>query len=742
MTDFLKAVVFAGLFAVPFLTLYVASDLFFPYITGKNFGFRIIIDIVFAAWVLLALIDVRYRPQFSWVLGSFGILLVVMFFANLWGEHPSSSFWSNFERMDGYISLVHTFMYALVLGSVLTTKKHWKYLLNTSLVVAAIVAIGGLGQYFDIKWILQVFSLSSTTSRIDSTLGNAAYMAVYMLFHIFIAFWLLVETKTVWCKVLYGSLAATFTFILVETGTRGTALGLAVGMVVMAAYIGLFGSQFKQYRKYALGALALLVIVVATFITGRDSALVQNNPNLSRIANISLDDLEIRGIIWGMAWEGVKERPVLGYGQSNFNYVFNEQYDPRLYAQEQWFDRSHNIFFDWLIAGGFLGLLAYLSIFAACLYYLFLQPLRKNAPATFTVIERGILLGLLAGYFTHNLVVFDNVVSYIFFAIILGFIHQRVGSQITKIQNVRIDSSIIKQVAAPVVLVSLLATIYFVHIPGILAAGDITDAFSEPDYEVRLEIFKQAFERGSFAQQEITEQLSQQAINLARSEEVPVSVRENFLTETEKRLADLEVQKPGDARVHVFIGNYYRSIGDLEKAAAQTQIAQTLSPNKQTIVIQQGFIELSRNQNEAAVDYFKQAFELDERNFQAREYYAVSLFYLERGDEAIALMDSPENRYQFAGSDFIISTANQFGRTDFVIELFSQRVETAPDAVQSWQTDPQNWATLAFLYQQQEESAKAIETLHKAAKVIPDFAVTAQCFIGNIEQGNDPQTGC
>jgi len=38
MKDVLKMVVFAGLFAVPFLTLYVESDYFFPFITGKNFG--------------------------------------------------------------------------------------------------------------------------------------------------------------------------------------------------------------------------------------------------------------------------------------------------------------------------------------------------------------------------------------------------------------------------------------------------------------------------------------------------------------------------------------------------------------------------------------------------------------------------------------------------------------------------------------------------------------------------------
>jgi len=43
-----------------------------------------------------------------------------------------------------------------------------------------------------------------------------------------------------------------------------------------------------------------------------------------------------------MAWEGVKEKPLLGWGQENFNLVFNKYYEPSLYGQEVWFDRVHN----------------------------------------------------------------------------------------------------------------------------------------------------------------------------------------------------------------------------------------------------------------------------------------------------------------------------------------------------------------------------------------------------------------
>jgi len=102
---------------------------------------------VFAAWVLLALWDVQYRPKFSWILPAFGSLLVIMFAANALGEYPLKSFWSNFERMDGYVTLVHVFLYTLVLGSVLTTHKLWSYFLNTTVAVALVVALYGLAQY-------------------------------------------------------------------------------------------------------------------------------------------------------------------------------------------------------------------------------------------------------------------------------------------------------------------------------------------------------------------------------------------------------------------------------------------------------------------------------------------------------------------------------------------------------------------------------------------------------------------
>jgi len=125
--------VHVGVFAIPFIVLIISNSMFFPFITGKNFTFRILVEVIFAAWIILALYDAQYRPKFSWIAVSFVALLVVMFFADLLGKNPHQSFWSNFERMEGYVTLVHTFMYMIVAGSVLNTQKMWDRFFNTTI---------------------------------------------------------------------------------------------------------------------------------------------------------------------------------------------------------------------------------------------------------------------------------------------------------------------------------------------------------------------------------------------------------------------------------------------------------------------------------------------------------------------------------------------------------------------------------------------------------------------------------
>ncbi len=738
MKDILKGIIYVGLFAVPFLTLYVANENFFPYITGKNFWFRVIVEIVLASYIILALLDKTFRPRFSWLLATFGGLLAAMFISTMMAEHVTTALWSNFERMDGYVTLVHVFFYFFVLAAMFKSRTVWTYFLNTTVGVAALVAFQGVAQ------------LSTGTTRVDSTLGNAAYMAVYMLFHIFIVALLFVRTRVLPYRIIYGILMALFVFVLLQTGTRGTAIGLAAGSLATVAYVVLFAAKLPQIRRYALMAAVVLAVMFAGFFAVRDSAYIQSTPALARIANIDLgSDLKVRSTIWGMSIEGVKERPVFGWGNGNFNYVFNAEYDPHLYSQEQWFDRVHNIVFDWLIAGGVVGLVMYASIFAALFYYLVIVAWREES--SIPVLERGILVGLTIGYITHNLVVFDNIISYIFFAVLLALVHSYYSKEWGSVMKFSIPTPLVTQIVAPLVVVVAVMVVYVVNVPGMRAATGIIDAFREQDVTKRLATFEEVLALNSFAEQEIVEQFAQQAMSIAQNPgSVDPAIKDKFLASAERALHTMVEKKPGDARLHVFLSSYYRATGDNVKAQTELATARALSPKKQAIILQQGAVEIALGNNPTAREFFAEAFALDESNDEAREYYYASLLFT--GDtvkaESLIASTTPEFKDRLAGSDFVFSALNQAKRYEDLAALYEKRVLTSPD-------NAQQWASLAYLYYQlgQEASTtkperrqimtdKAIETLARGAKAVPTFAPTATCVSGNLKAGRAPEVGC
>lgn len=727
MKDFLKFLIYGGIFLIPLLPLYVENDFFFPFITGKNFAFRIIVEVIFAAWVVLALLDKQYRPKFSWIMAGFSALVIIMFFANLLGEFPHKSFWSNFERMDGYVTLIHVFLLALIMGSTMHSEKLWKYFFYLSSAVALGVALYGLAQ---VTGAID----ASGRGRLDSRLGNAAYMAVYMLFHIFILAWLSVRSRNHLVWLLSGITLLIYAYALLLTATRGTILAFIGGSVVSVAYIALFGRKFPEIRKYAIGGMIALVILILGFYGVRDSEFIQGNSALARIANIDvLRDLETRGVIWTMALEGVKDRPLLGWGQGNFNYVFNEKFEPVLWDKEAWFDRVHNLVLDWLIAGGILGFLAYVSIFIGILYYLFWLPFFKD-DERLDVLERAVLMGLIVGYLLHNMVVFDNIISYIFFACILALIHFRVSEPIEFFEEIDLDPRLVNQIIAPVVLALGIGIVYFVNVPGILAAGDIIDAMRAGDLRSRLGAFHQALERGSFADQEIVEQLAQQAMNIVRNPNIPAEDKDLIVKRAELELLRMVEEKPGDARLHNFLSTFYRTIGAFPQAKEQAAIARSLSPRKPAIILEQGVIAIQMGDLPTAAGFFREAVDLAPENSQARVLLAateIRLGEIEAANEVIgeAYLD------QFVANDFAVESAYQSGDFELIERVFRRRAELVPNVAQ-------NWASLSYVYYEHGDTEKSIEVLEDAKVNVPGFADTAQCFIDNIEAGNEPAEGC
>src|SRR3989344_1537026 len=137
----LRYALLGGIFLIPVLIPFIISkSMFFPFITGKNFAFRIIVELLLGGWLILAWNDPAYRLRFSWILAAVTVFLGIVMLADIFGEDPLRSFWSNYERMDGFITLLHLFAYFVVAGSVLRDSTIlWSRFLQASLGASIVV---------------------------------------------------------------------------------------------------------------------------------------------------------------------------------------------------------------------------------------------------------------------------------------------------------------------------------------------------------------------------------------------------------------------------------------------------------------------------------------------------------------------------------------------------------------------------------------------------------------------------
>jgi len=124
--NILQAIKF-GIYAVLFLPLVVFPDLiiplFFPFITSKAFLFQIIIEIIFALYLVLAIQNASFRPKKSLLFLAVGAYFGAIFLSTLFGVDVSRSLFGNYERMWGFFQLAHFFLFFIILAGVFKTKE-------------------------------------------------------------------------------------------------------------------------------------------------------------------------------------------------------------------------------------------------------------------------------------------------------------------------------------------------------------------------------------------------------------------------------------------------------------------------------------------------------------------------------------------------------------------------------------------------------------------------------------------
>jgi len=725
---FLAYVVKGGIFILPVIFLIVSGVFFFPFITGKNFFFRIVVEILFLLWVVLAVFDKSYRSKKTPVLLALGGTLFILFLATIFGENPYRSFWSNFERMEGLVGHIHLFLYFLIATSSLRAKEDWLWLFRS------VIAFGTLAVFYAYFQLLGAFKIHQGSTRLDSTFGNASYLAIFVIFQLFMLAVLYIRSPRSNIKFLYLALAVINLPILYYTATRGAILGFLVGLVVFGIVCGLL-TKNKNIRRFSLGTIIAVILIVGIFMIMRDSSFIAKSPVLNRLASISFTEktVESRFLIWNMSIEGFKEHPILGWGPENYNLLFSKYYDPRLWGQEQWFDRAHNVFFDWLTSAGILGLLAYLSIFATALFMIW----KLYKKERMNLFEVATIFALLSVYGFHNLFVFDSLTSYFLFFTMLGYISYRYSEEeslVKKIDSSKNEPSFLEYTVIVLTFVVVLSSLYIVNLKPARAAKNLIDTLrysgtgQSPD--VVLDGFRKVISLNTFGNGEAVDQLSDYANKANSSDKLSDEEKIKILNVATFELDQQIERNPRDLRYYLFAGALYNKAGQFEKSIERLTKAREIAPTKQAVYFALAESYLNDKKLDDAFIATETAYNLDKNYGEAVKNLAVISIVAGKQDYADALIES-----YYGGKDIpsidLASAYITVGNMERAKDTWVLLVKVNP-------LNTQYHISLAAVYSELGMRKEAIKEIEEAIKLTPDFKVQGEYYIKEIKAGRKP----
>src|SRR3989344_2589599 len=733
-----------GLLLTPFFVFIVTRSMYFPFITGKNFLFRILIEGLAALWIWGALAYPRLRPRSSPVFWAVIAFTAVMGVATIFALSPYRSFWSGYERMEGYLGLLHLVAYFLLLVSVFMTERDWKFFFYMSMSASVLISLYAVGQLYcasipggcvinDGKPTeQQVFVIHQGGTRVDATFGNATYLAAYLLFHMFFLIWFFLRTSGIGWRIGYASAFVLEAVILFYTATRGVMLGFLGGILVFGALLALFARG--GMRKIALAGVGVAVLVPILFFSLKDTSFVRDNEVLVRFASISPQETttQSRFTIGGMALRGWQERPILGWGQESFIYVFSKYYEPSLWRQEPWFDRAHNVFLDWLTAGGILGLAAYLSMFAAALGMLW-HAFRRNR---IDVVTACLFAALLAAHFFQIMFVLDNLTSYLLFFAVLAAIPAMTRGAAGEGEGpggllATPASGAARGVAGAALAIGLVAVLYFADVKPMRAAAAILASLqvqqtAPPARKVDQLIITISIwiDQGTFGTRELREQLSQVGAAVGSDTSIADQDQQKFLDFAVRELESQRATEPNDVRAMAFLATLYATAGRSTDAVAVANEALAISEKRIPFYFIAAEAYANAGDVERALAALKTAYDLAPDYPDAVKNYAIILILAGKDAEAEALFEKHYRTKTPSMQVFADAYArrNRFDKAVVIVEAIAAASPTSAEAQ----------ANLGSMYFRASRPNDAIRAFEEAIRLEPRFQQQGEDIIKQI----------
>lgn len=765
----LAIALFMPLVPLPMPFLNVGALFFFPYVFPKILFFKVIVEIAAIFFAMLLVADKEVRTKLNWMQWAVIIFFAVLVVASVFGVNIERSVWGNAERSDGLITIAHFVLYFLMLSQLLRSEKKWLKFFDIALIVEFLVMVYGLLQVF-----FPNFFYDAGNARVPATIGNAAFLAAYLIFGVFIAAFLWIRKHQLnklnpWLHVWYGANVVLTLFVIFETQTRGALVALAAGILLLGLML-IFRSSNKKIKIYSASIIALVVLAGAGLYLMRNTSLVRNISTLNRLASISYNDTttQSRLLTWRAAWTGWLQRPILGWGYENFNIVFDRNFPAPIYrnqGSQVWFDRAHNIVFDVGVTSGFVGLASYLALYGVAGWALW----KKRYAGKENIAVVSVFGMLLVVYFLQDFFVFDTPSTYLMFYTVLAFLasplflhgernlmedtnnekpvfEQKNSDENNSSDNDKKLNTLLSAVGIGV-FVLMVGVMWFTALRPAIADMDLANALinsSGPNPEVAPALFQKAIADGT----QIRFEARQQYAEFLYAQSIPNYTSTQYWTQDQNAIAELQKsiqEAPLDVKNYLHLLILYNSATqvapDAQSASDMIQKAidiglqsETMSPTRAQIYYQVGQAYMNAGMTDKALAELQYAVKLSPDVVEA--HWNLGAAYLLSGQNANAK------------EQFDIAQSLGLNENDpSVLLRFGQlyiKVKDYPDALVQYQKIvsllPQNatmHARLASLYVLTDNPAQAKTEIQKAMDLDPtNWSVQGKYFLEAIDSGN------
>ncbi len=705
---------------VLFTPLFVSDSFFFPFISLKNFVFRFLVLLVMLLVSYNFFVDGKIAGKKNYIWYSWLIFFGVQLLATIFGVNPYHSFWGNYERMDGLLNIIFLTLYFLALINTFKTRETWLWFLKIALLSSWCV------MFF---MFLDRLGVQGSFFANASTIGNTAFLGSYLMINVFIAAIIYHLDKSRKMAILCGITAITLVFSILINASRGSILGLLLGIFIWAIFYS--WSQDKKI-KYIFFSLIFLTILFGTLvISQKNSGWVEHTLFLKRLTSISRSDFSTnnRLLTWQVTYEAFKDKPILGYGPENIIYGINKYYNPEI--TEQWFDKAHSFIFDYLGSSGIVGLLAYLLIFVATSFALWKI---KNKDFNLAII----ILGLFISYLFSNLFVFDTINTWILVIAMLAFVGVLSGGN--EQEHFFYLPNSIKKIGSLFFYINIVIVILVAYnILWLPAKANATSIDAVRNYVIDpnkvLGLYKKALSYHTYGNSEITSQLVKYSLQTLDSKDFSFQLQKQIFEEAEKSALDVLKKDPHDIRTRLILAELYQNYSSFNDFYIDESINVIInniddSPNRLEIytTLAQGYY--LKKDLAKSIEYLEKILTISQRresdylniiniSLQLKDYNKMN-FYIDQFNEHFPTATSES--YRLIGKYYF-----EAGLVDKAESILVEK------AIPS---DPNNYSayiSLASIYESRKEYQKAIDYLRNVLFQHPEMQSTVGEYIKYLE---------